>query len=63
MWATTVVALNLARLCPKVVEYGAGADPALEENAAGPAADKVIEGNILLSRLGYGSCGWLSPTE
>jgi glycerol dehydrogenase len=55
---TTAAALNLARLCyDTLMGYGISAKLAVEQNAATPAVEKVIEANILLSGLGFESSG------
>jgi glycerol dehydrogenase len=55
---TTAAALSLARLCyDTLMEYGVSARLAVDHNAVTPAAEKVIEANILLSGLGFESSG------
>ncbi|EPY16625.1 glycerol dehydrogenase [Strigomonas culicis] len=51
-------ALGLARMCYEtLLEYGVLARRACEVRAPCPALERVIEANVLLSGLGFESCG------
>lgn len=55
---STVAALTLAHLAYEILmEHGIEAKRAVEQNVVTPAVDKVIEANVLLSGLGFESCG------
>jgi glycerol dehydrogenase len=55
---STSAALKLARLSyDTLMEYGASAKIAVDQNAVTPAVENVIEANILLSGLGFESSG------
>ncbi len=54
----TLVAMAIARLCyDTLMEYGVEARRAVEQKVVTPAVEKVIEANILMSGLGFESCG------
>jgi glycerol dehydrogenase len=55
---STLAALALARLCYDVLlEHGVAAKRAVEKKIVTPAVEKVVEANVLLSGLGFESCG------
>lgn len=54
----TMAALAIARLCYDVLlEHGVNAKRAVEKKIVTPAVEKVVEANVLLSGLGFESCG------
>jgi len=54
----TMAALAIARLCYDVLlEHGVEAKRAAERHVVTPALEKVVEANVLLSGLGFESCG------
>jgi glycerol dehydrogenase len=54
----TMAALAIARLCYDVLlEHGVNAKRAVERKIVTPAVEKVVEANVLLSGLGFESCG------
>jgi glycerol dehydrogenase len=54
----TLVAMAIARLgYDTLMKYGLEAKRAVEQKAVTPAVEKVIEANILMSGLGFESCG------
>jgi len=54
----TQAALALARLCyDLLLEHGVNAKRAVEKKIVTPALEKVVEANVLLSGLGFESCG------
>jgi glycerol dehydrogenase len=54
----TLASLAIARLCyDTLLEHGLEAKRALEQHALTPAVEKCIEANVLLSGLGFESCG------
>ena len=56
--AATATALAIARLAyDTLMEYGVAAKLAVDQNAATPAVEMVIEANTLLSGLGFENCG------
>lgn len=55
---TTLVAMNVARLCyDTVMEYGVAAMKDVEANRVSDAVEKVVEANVLMSGLGFESVG------
>jgi len=55
---STRAAMALARLCyDTLLEFGIEAKRALEQHVVTPAVEKVVEANVLLSGLGFESCG------
>ena len=55
---STLTALTLARLCYDILlEHGVEARRAVEQHVVTPAVEKVVEANVLLSGLGFESCG------
>jgi glycerol dehydrogenase len=55
---STRAALALARLAYDILmEHGVEARRAVEQRAVTPAVEKVVEANVLLSGLGFESCG------
>ena len=54
----TMAAMAIARLCYDVLlEHGVNAKRAVEKKVVTPAVEKVVEANVLLSGLGFESCG------
>ena len=54
----TMAALAIARLCYDILlEHGVNAKRAVEKKIVTPAVEKVVEANVLLSGLGFESCG------
>lgn len=54
----TLVSLAVARLCfDTIFTYGLDAKRACEQHVVTPALEKVIEANVLMSGLGFESCG------
>ena len=54
----TLAALAIARLCYDILlEHGVNAKRAVEKKIVTPAVEKVVEANVLLSGLGFESCG------
>jgi len=54
----TLLAMAAARLCyDTVLAYGLDARRAVEAGTVTPAVEKVVEANVLLSGLGFESCG------
>jgi len=57
----TMAALTLARLCyDTLMTHGIEAKRAVEQHLVTPAVEKIIEANVLLSGLGFESCGCAS---
>ena len=55
---STMAAMQIARLAYDILlEHGVEAKRAVEKNCVTPSVDKVIEANVLLSGLGFESCG------
>jgi len=55
---STMAAMQIARLAYDILlEHGVEAKRAVEKNCVTPSVDKVIETNVLLSGLGFESCG------
>ncbi|MHC4249743.1 MAG: glycerol dehydrogenase [Planctomycetota bacterium] len=54
----TMAAMAIARLCYDVtMEHGVEAKRAVEQNVVTPSVEKVVEANVLLSGIGFESCG------
>lgn len=55
---STAAALSLARLCYEtIIKYGFEARIAVERQIVTEAVEKIVEANILLSGIGFESCG------
>ncbi|MDK9709097.1 MAG: glycerol dehydrogenase [Desulforhopalus sp.] len=55
---STMTGLHLAKLCyDTLLAYGSAAKIAVQEHVVTPAVNHIIEANILLSGLGFESCG------
>ncbi len=55
---STAAALSIAKLCYNtLMEYGVSAKSDIEKKTLTEAVEKVIEANILLSGIGFESCG------
>ena len=55
---STMAAMGIAKLAYEVLlEHGVEAKRAVERNCVTPSVDKVIEANVLMSGLGFESCG------
>ncbi len=57
----TMAALAIARLCyDTLMQHGVEAKRAVEQHLVTPAVEKIVEANVLLSGLGFESCGCAS---
>lgn len=55
---STMTGMHLAKLCyDTLLAYGTAAKIAVQEHVVTPAVNHIIEANILLSGLGFESCG------
>jgi len=57
----TMASLAIARLCyDTLMQHGIEAKRAVEQHLVTPAVEKIVEANVLLSGLGFESCGCAS---